>query len=216
MNSTKIGKRNGLFLMIDPNPYQVKSTNNIEVERNSPDDFKVYIHTLAQHTAFGPGAYTLNNLKSMTGTESFENLPDSQKECQVHNREECQTEKFLEHVSLSCNCNLWTLMPANNQSKVQLLKCHVCDSFQHAPVICGPKSESCVARQVLKDDSCLVPCAGLYADVSDNSLERKMSEGWFHNLLIKMSLTLRFSFIKWWNKTKWLPDWLWTDRKEKI
>ena len=100
MSSTKSGKRNGLFLVIDPNPYRVKSINNIEVERNSPDDFKVTIHTLAQHTAFGPGAYTLNNLKSMTGTESFENLPDSQKECQVHNREKCQTDKFLDQVRL--------------------------------------------------------------------------------------------------------------------
>ena len=183
MNSTKSGKQNGLFLMIDPNPYRVKSGGNVEVERNSPDDFKVYIHTLAQHTAFGPGAYALNNLKSMTGTESFEKLPDSQKECQVHNREECQTDKFFDQVRLNCNCEPWTLTPGSNRSKVKSLRCHkIVHSFQHASVFCGPESERCVARQVLKDDSCLVPCAGLYADVSDNSLERKMIDGEFHNL----------------------------------
>ena len=32
-------------------------------------------------------------------------------------------------------------------------------------------------KQTLKDSNCLVPCSGLFADVSDNSLEQKMMTG---------------------------------------
>ena len=33
---------------------------------------------------------------------------------------------------------------------------------------CGPEKESCVATQTVNDKSCLVTCAGLYADVADD------------------------------------------------
>ena len=32
---------------------------------------------------------------------------------------------------------------------------------------CGPGEEDCVLNQTLKDESCLVPCSGLYADIAD-------------------------------------------------
>ena len=34
---------------------------------------------------------------------------------------------------------------------------------------CGLAKEDCVSNQTLKDESCLVPCSGLYADVADDS-----------------------------------------------
>ena len=34
---------------------------------------------------------------------------------------------------------------------------------------CGPEQESCVGNQTLKDESCLVACTGLYADIADDS-----------------------------------------------
>ena len=40
--------------------------------------------------------------------------------------------------------------------------------------VCGPEKESCAAKQILKDKKCLVPCAGLYADIVDNSLKANM------------------------------------------
>ena len=43
--------------------------------------------------------------------------------------------------------------------------------------VCGPEKESCVANQTLKDKSCLVPCAGLYADIEDNSLQANKMAG---------------------------------------
>ena len=45
----------------------------------------------------------------MTGKTSFYQLPDSQKECQVHNREVCQTKMFLKHVRSKCSCVQWAL-----------------------------------------------------------------------------------------------------------
>ena len=34
--------------------------------------------------------------------------------------------------------------------------------------VCSPRTEDCVANQTLKHESCLVPCAGLYADIADD------------------------------------------------
>ena len=44
---------------------------------------------------------------------------------------------------------------------------------------CGPESEDCVANQTLKDKSCLVPCAGLYADIVEDmeNMMKKMTRG---------------------------------------
>ena len=33
---------------------------------------------------------------------------------------------------------------------------------------CSPEKENCVKRQPLRDNNCLVPCTGLYADVADD------------------------------------------------
>ena len=104
---TKTGKSNGLFLLLDPNPYQTNPVGR--KERHKHQLFKVYIHTLAQFTAFGPGAYSMSALKSMTGTEGFKQLPDEQKSCSVHNRQKCQSLKFLKQVKKSCSCVPWPL-----------------------------------------------------------------------------------------------------------
>ena len=65
---TNTGKRSGLFLLLDPNPYPIKSTDgNAKVARDEQESFKIYVHTLAGHTALGPGAYAMHTLKRMTG-----------------------------------------------------------------------------------------------------------------------------------------------------
>ena len=81
----------------------------VKTARNDQESFKVYIHTLAENTAFGPGAYAMHTLKKMTGKSNFYQMPDSQKECQVHSREICQTEMFLKHVRSICSCVQWAL-----------------------------------------------------------------------------------------------------------
>ena len=108
---TKSGKTNGLFLLLDTNPFQL---NTIEKDAS----FKVFIHTLAQYTAYGPGSYGLSALKKMTGTTAFQQLPDEQKKCQDHNREECQTQRYLDQVQRECSCIPWTLLQTDkNQVK---------------------------------------------------------------------------------------------------
>ena len=54
---TKEGKTNGLFLLFDPNPYSLykKDKTNKYAATNEQTNFKIYIHTLAQYTAYGPG-----------------------------------------------------------------------------------------------------------------------------------------------------------------
>ena len=111
--TTKAGKTNGLFLLLDPNPYQSSDT-----AKKVGESFKVFIHTLGQSSTFGPGSYGMSAFKKMTGTERFEQLPDHEKKCVVHNREECQTLKYLDQVQMECNCSPWALQ--TNQGKNQV------------------------------------------------------------------------------------------------
>ena len=107
---TKSGKPKGLFLLLDANPYQLGQANyDVGGSNQGDQNFKVFIHTLAQYTTFGPGSYGMSTLKKMTGTSSFKHLPDNQEKCQVHNREECQTEKYLEQFRNECRCVPWAL-----------------------------------------------------------------------------------------------------------
>ena len=117
---TRPGKKNGLFLLLDPNPYLVEKKRD-ENSRLDEESFKVYIHTLAQYSTYGPGSYGLSTLKKITGTTGFKQLPDHQKKCLVHNREECQTQKYLDQVKRECNCVPWTLMTEHNKNQVSTM-----------------------------------------------------------------------------------------------
>ena len=52
---------------------------------------------------------------------------------------------------------------------------------------CGPEKEGCIANLTLKDKNSLIPCTGLYADITEDSLkqstqafEKDMKKGKFH------------------------------------
>ena len=82
----------------------------------------------------------------------------------------------------------WKQLPRGNLKErlyIQLQKKII--SFQKAPNFCGPEHEDSVAKQTLNDDSCLVACDGLYADITDDSLQQKTMEGVNH-----LSLFLHF------------------------
>ena len=120
---TKSGKSNGLFLLLDPNPYHLNAIEkNVKGSKTEENSFKVFITTLAQYTTFGPGSYGMSTLKRMTGTESFKKLPTDQKKCLVHNREECQTQKYLDQIKKECKCIPWALGSEKNQVKTKFLK----------------------------------------------------------------------------------------------
>ena len=102
----------------------MSTDGRVKAARNNQESFKVYIHTLAPLTAFGPGAYAMHTLKKMTGKPSFYQLPDSQKECQVHSREKCQMEMFLKHVRSNCGCVPWALTTGNSNIEVRVQFVH--------------------------------------------------------------------------------------------
>ena len=65
-------------------------------------------------------------------------------------------------------------LESDEKSKIRVI------SFQKASNFCGPEHEDSVAKQTLKDDSCLVACDGLYADISDENFQLKTIEGEVH------------------------------------
>ena len=101
---TKLGKKYGLLLMIDPG--QIQDGQNYDEESSS---FELYIHTLSGFSGFKAGSYALDSLKQMTGTSGFMSLPDDQKRCQVGLREDCQRSWFLEELQKQCGCIPWTI-----------------------------------------------------------------------------------------------------------
>ena len=113
------GKEKGLSLLLDPSPFQLDRAdkNNADIHKGD-QSFKLTVHTLAPFTTFGPGSFGMSALKKMTGTKSFEKLPDQDKKCSVHNREECETRKYLEKVQSKCNCTPWALQQSQYQDKV--------------------------------------------------------------------------------------------------
>ena len=115
--SSSAGKHNGLWILLDPSPFRLNFSGESTLD-DQTRNFKIYVHTLSQYTAHGPGARAMSVLKSMTGTESFKQLPDSQKKCQVHNREECETKMFLKQVRSNCNCVPWALLADGNSEGV--------------------------------------------------------------------------------------------------
>ena len=126
---TNSGKSNGLFLLLDPKPYDFKSIENSASGSVTGQSFKVSIHTLAQYVVYGPGSYGMNVLKKMTGTKSFEQLPDRQKKCLVHNREECQTRKYLNQVKMKCQCIPWALHTDQGKNQVKENFCFFSSPF---------------------------------------------------------------------------------------
>ena len=178
---TKSGKSYGLRLLLDPNPYQPNPADN----KAGDQSFKVFIHTLAQYTTFGPGMYGMSDLKKMIGTKSFKQLPDNQKRCRVHNREECQALNYLDQVQKECKCIPWALQ--TDKDKVMLLILRF-TFIQQDFTFCDLAKETCVANQTLKGDKCLVPCEGVYASIVDNSLKQNVIEG-------KQSMTFRYLLV---------------------
>ena len=74
---TKLGKSNGLLLLLDPEPYQsIKNDKKSRGSKTGSQNVKVFVNTLAQYTSFGPGSYAMDTLKKMTGTKSFKHLAD--------------------------------------------------------------------------------------------------------------------------------------------
>ena len=174
----------GLLLLLDPKPYPL-TPSDIGAQRKKQDSSKVYIHTLAQHTAYGPGSYGMHALKSLVSTDNFLQLLDGEKKCRVHNQEECQAGKYLHQVISNCSCIPWPLGNERTDEKVCIAYRNICNYFAQAHNFCGPESETCVEKQKVKNGECLVPCTGLYSDTSDDFLEQKTMQGEIKSFFVK-------------------------------
>ena len=103
------GKDNGILLLLDTNTERStrRSTSrtyfNAELFKGMKA-VKLYIHTLSRYVDYGPGMYEMTDIKSIVGSEGFLALPDSQKQCQVQDFEECQKFEFVTAGEERCHC----------------------------------------------------------------------------------------------------------------
>ena len=62
---------------------------------------KVHINTLSSFRGFGSGTYKISDVKKMTTTDDFMNLPLKDRKCEVKPYDKCRNQKLLEE----CNCD---------------------------------------------------------------------------------------------------------------
>ena len=66
---------------------------------------KVHIGTLSPYTHFGGGIYTMTSVKNVRATDSFLEMPLTQRNCKIDSYEGCRTRKLL----AECECVPWEL-----------------------------------------------------------------------------------------------------------
>jgi hypothetical protein len=164
---SKIGKKNGLLLLLDPGEseqYREGATQtsedtfwNIDLEAVHDNDrtARVHLATLASHSVHQAGTYTLSSLKWIAGTAGFLSMPDPTKACRHEPRELCQMREYLAAVRENCDC-------------VPFVLGSVLEPEWTSPSMpfCTPNTTSCTALAAsVSSSGCLVPCTGLYADL---------------------------------------------------
>ena len=126
---SKAGLKNGLLLLLDPGrlePSLKPKPNALEkflslnldpLTKQSSDrtSARIYLNTLASFTDFREGKYAMRSLKLMAGSESFLDLPEEKKDCQVQSFETCQALRYVEEVHKTCGCVPWALSSFKKQ-----------------------------------------------------------------------------------------------------
>ena len=74
-------------------------TENIGDQTNSA---RIYINTLSSINNFRAGSYALTDLKKMSGTTSFLDLPLAKNPCHIGPVKDCQTQKCAVEVQMKC------------------------------------------------------------------------------------------------------------------
>ena len=64
---------------------------------------KVQINTLSPFIHFGGGTFMMTDVKKMTSTDDFLEMPMIDKKCDIELYEDCRTRRLLE----GCNCVPW-------------------------------------------------------------------------------------------------------------
>ena len=114
---SKIGKNNGLLLILDPQVVESEANKNPGKDTiGNNGHATISLDTLAPFSDNQEGNYALTDLKWMSGTESFMELANEEKECQRESFDECQREKLKER----CECVPWQLMFNVSEKKDQV------------------------------------------------------------------------------------------------
>ena len=113
-------KEKKLLLAVDPESSLIDSeapnlgistgnTANIipQREKTPSNSISIHLNNLVRHTDARPGIYKLSQLKKMSGTNGFLELPTDIKQCQIEAEEECRTRSFVEALQDRCGCVPW-------------------------------------------------------------------------------------------------------------
>ena len=84
-----------------PSKKRMKFDTKTETEQGI--SAKVHINTLSPYVGFGGGIYSMTDVKKMTATEDFLNMPLKERNCEVELYEDCRSRKLIEE----CECVPW-------------------------------------------------------------------------------------------------------------
>ena len=84
-------------------------TLNMRFVNSVQNSASIHINTLGRFSDYRAGSYVLTTPKQMTGTQSFLNLSDDKKGCQIKEFESCRVEAFVRKVLNKCECLPWHL-----------------------------------------------------------------------------------------------------------
>ena len=129
---TQKGKEKGLMLALNMNLAKTEELVNSEEEGMDKDIFRtevsnhgntatIHLSTLDRFKDTKPGMYAMTSLKKMTGTDTFLDLPESIKGCQIQNQEICYNRRYIEELQNQCNCLPWALGASIPQKVLETL-----------------------------------------------------------------------------------------------
>ena len=128
------------------------------IDRIQSESAKIHINALSPYVGFGGGSYQITDVKRMTATEDFLNMPLKDRNCEVELYENCRTRKLLEE----CNCVPWEVpgFKVKHQRRD-----HYSFNFFQGVDVCNVKGRDCIERSSAKTYNCSTTCMGIYADV---------------------------------------------------
>ena len=129
---TNAGLENGLLIILDPgmsrqaqkkqeiigklnnrigNKINLGKTVSMNLNHLSDENRRgqIYLNTLSSFNGNKNGHYTMDSLKWMAGTGSFNQLPENVKKCMSEDFEKCQRKEYIRDVTKQCDCIPWAL-----------------------------------------------------------------------------------------------------------
>ena len=168
---TERGEGFGIWLVINMEMSSSKNNHFIPREfmmnKNTPrrNGATIHLSLLQEFTDVRAGVYGMTSLKKLTGTDTFLDLLDNVKDCQIGDQEMCRNDKFIEKVKKHCGCIPWSFA----------------DRYK-AGNFCSPAALSCVVNIETAKDGCRPSCTGLHAvvwhmnSINDEGFWQKVGE----------------------------------------